>query len=194
MAPSRIDVLDLQPNSGKAEAVRNGFSRALAAGEVDLIGFWDADLATPLEEIPRFAEILETRPDVDMVFGSRVQLMGRTIERKALRHYFGRILATMVSNTLSMPIYDSQCGAKLFRVTDELLRAIAEPFFSGWVFDVELIARLKREYAAKGVDVSSRIYEQPLRLWREVDGSKTSPKDGFVALYNLARIYHAYLM
>lgn len=199
-APDRIDLLDLEKNGGKAEAVRRGFLAGISKSSEpnvqihsDSIGFWDADLATPLEEIPTFSDILEAQPDLDMVFGSRVQLLGRTIERKIHRHYFGRILATAVSQTLDMPIYDSQCGAKLFRVTKELENAISEPFFSGWVFDVELIARLKRLYAVKGLNVADRIHEQPLRAWRDVHGSKTRASDAFVALVNLARIYRTYL-
>ena len=152
-APDRIDVLDVQPNSGKSEAVRRGIVHALRKSP-DYVGFWDADLATPLAEIQRFCEILDTHPQVDMVFGARVKLLGRTIVRKVYRHYFGRVFATAVSVMLTLPIYDSQCGAKIFRVTDTMRQVFAKPFLSRWVFDVEIITRFKKHFGENGVEVA----------------------------------------
>ena len=64
--PGRALTLDLPENRGKAEAARRGMLAAFAEN-LRCAGFWDADLATPLEEIPRFAEILERRPERDIV-------------------------------------------------------------------------------------------------------------------------------
>jgi glycosyltransferase involved in cell wall biosynthesis len=191
-APDRIDVLDLRPNRGKAEAVRNGFLKAFEKGP-DYIGFWDADLATPLEEIPLFCDILRRHEGIDLVFGSRVKLMGRMVERKTYRHYFGRVFATAVSVTLDMPIYDSQCGAKLFRNTPALREVFSTPFLSRWVFDVEILARFRQVFGEAGVDIASRVYELPLRQWRDVHGSKLKMKDALRAYVDLARIRETYL-
>ena len=135
--PGRVAVLDLARNSGKAEAVRLGMLAALKAGAA-AAGYWDADLATPLEEIPRFQAVLAERPQVDLVMGARVQLLGRTVRRSAMRHYLGRVFATAVSQVLRLAVYDTQCGAKLLRNRPELAPVFDEPFCVNWTFDVEL--------------------------------------------------------
>jgi glycosyltransferase involved in cell wall biosynthesis len=170
----RIDALVLARNGGKAEAVRQGFLATLA-GDASLIGFWDADLATPLAAIPEFVEVLRARPEAEMVLGSRVKLLGRIIERKPRRHYFGRVSATMASMMLRLPVYDTQCGAKLFRRTPDLSALFDEPFLTRWIFDVEILARwLER----RSVAAAERcIVEQPLMEWRDIDGSKLSTRD-----------------
>jgi dolichyl-phosphate beta-glucosyltransferase len=185
---SRFAVVVQPRNRGKAEAVRLGM-RAAFERRPTYAGYWDADLATPLDAIPSFVEILEERPDLDMVLGSRVKLMGRSIERSALRHYPGRVLATLASLTLGLAVYDTQCGAKLFRCTPDVEGLFAEPFVANWLFDVDLLARYVR--ARRGTDrpqPEATIYEFPLHEWRDVPGSKTRPRDFFVALVELARI------
>ena len=109
-----------------------------------LVGFFDADLATPLGAIDDFLAVLRDRPEVEFVLGSRVMLMGRDIRRKATRHYFGRVFATAVSHALDLPVYDTQCGAKILRANAATATLFDPPFRSPWIFDVELIARYLR--------------------------------------------------
>ncbi|HVA88825.1 MAG TPA: glycosyltransferase [Chloroflexota bacterium] len=191
-APDRIEILDLTPNRGKAEAVRQGMLRACAQ-DPDYAGFWDADLATPLVEVSRFLTVLDSRPEIDMVFGARVKLLGRLIHRKVYRHYYGRILATAISILLNLGIYDSQCGAKLFRVQPDITEIFARPFLSRWLFDVEIIARYGRILQPRGRRLAEVIYEIPLREWRDIGHSKVRPRDALLAYMDLARIYFRYL-
>jgi dolichyl-phosphate beta-glucosyltransferase len=187
--PSRFFVLDLEKNQGKAEAVRRGMMEALFVGP-EIVGFWDADLATPLEEIPSLLDIFPTHPAVEMVFAARVRLLGRNISRHASRHYLGRVGATLISSTLGLPIYDTQCGAKLFRVTDTYSKLFGEPFLSRWLFDVEIIARFMQIH---GRDATARaIYELPIQQWYDVKGSKVKSGDFLGALHDLWRIRRAY--
>jgi dolichyl-phosphate beta-glucosyltransferase len=187
--PSRFAVLDLEKNSGKAEAVRRGMVEAMK-GDAEVVGFWDADLATPLSEIPLFLDIFEQRRDTTMVFASRVRLLGRDISRRATRHYFGRVGATLISTTLGIAVYDTQCGAKLFRVNDTLREIFSKPFLSRWIFDVEVIARL---IELRGrADAAKALYELPIREWHDVKGSKIKGTDFFKALRDLWRIRRAY--
>lgn len=191
-SPDRIGVLALRPNGGKAEAVRRGMLRALE-DTPRYVGFWDADLATPLDAIAPFVELLDSRPEVAMVFGARVKLLGRRVERSAVRHYLGRVFATAASLTLGIPIYDTQCGAKLFRASEDLAACLADPFVARWVFDVELIARaLARARARADGGLDSLIVEFPLLEWHDVKGSKVKPIDFLKAGYELARIAARY--
>jgi glycosyltransferase involved in cell wall biosynthesis len=185
------DIVDLERNSGKAEAVRRGFAFALAR-KPDYIGYWDADLAAPLSELHAFVDLMEARPALEIVFGSRVKLMGRTIERMAWRHYLGRMSATLVSATLALPIYDTQCGHKLFRTTDVLARVFAEPFSTNWLFDVEILARFLTMDPRGRDHVSKMIYELPLTQWVDVRGSKVKATDfarGLREVWQIKRRY-----
>jgi len=174
---AHCEVVTLDANVGKAEAVRRGLVRALATG-ADIVGYFDADLATPLDEIPRmethFADLA-----VIAVTGARVQLAGADIERHSFRHYTGRIFATAAALTLGTAYYDTQCGAKLFRAGPAIAEALSEPFHSAWFFDVELLGRIL------GLGV---IREHPLRRWRDVGGSKVSPTTFLRAPFELLRL------
>ncbi len=189
--PGRAVVLDLQQNRGKAEAVRQGMLAALGWGAT-IVGFWDADLATPLSELPRFCEVLDEKPEVEVVIGSRVRLLGRRIERSALRHYLGRVFATGASLTLGLPVYDTQCGAKLLRATPIARELFATPFLTRWVFDVELLARYGRLVSGHEPPIERRIYELPLVQWTDVAGSKVRPWDFVRSGLELVRIWRAY--
>jgi dolichyl-phosphate beta-glucosyltransferase len=196
--PGKIEVLDKQPNGGKAEAVRAGMLKAVAedtveGGRVEYVGFWDADLATPLDAIPEFLNLLNARAQVQMVFGARIRLLGRHVNRNAARHYLGRVFASVVSIILRLPIYDTQCGAKIFRVTPELTRVLKAPFLSRWIFDVEIIARYLRLHHGDAQILHDTIYELPLARWDDVAGSKVGPGAFATAFLDLWRIYFKYL-
>jgi glycosyltransferase involved in cell wall biosynthesis len=173
-----VEALHFEHNRGKAEAVRRGL--LVAATDADIVGFCDADFSTPPDEIHRLLAELE-RSGADVVTGARVARLGADIERKPVRHYLGRVFATAASLTLGQAVYDTQCGAKLFRTGPLLDRCLATPFSSRWAFDVELFGRL----IAEGAD----ILEIPLRQWHHVSGSKLGPKDMVKATLDLVSIY-----
>ena len=178
-------VLRLPKNVGKGEAVRAGLSAALRAGAAR-VGYWDADLATPLDAVDVFEQVLDERPEIEVVFGARVRLLGRRIERSAARHYIGRAYATAASLALRLPVYDTQCGAKVFRATPALETALGHRFRSRWGFDVELISRLQEAWGHRGV---GSILEVPLREWRDIGRSKVSLLGGAKAyLFVLAML------
>jgi hypothetical protein len=177
--------LNLPANVGKAGAVQRG---VLAAFDThpEFVGYWDADLATPLDALQDFIDVLDAGPEIDIVMGARVKLLGRHIERYAFRHYFGRAFATAASLALQIAVYDTQCGAKIFRANESVRQAFTAPFRSRWIFDVEILARY---IAITGKAAESRIYELPLKTWTDVPGSKVNAWHAVQAFWDLALIW-----
>ena len=163
----RLAVLSLERNRGKAEAVRRGLVQLTTEG-CAWVGYADADFATPAPELTRLNE-LTADTKADALLGSRVRLLGTDIERKVVRHYLGRVFATLASLALELPVYDTQCGAKFFRNTAEFRACVTESFGSRWAFDIELIGRLnlRRPHFTHGT-----FLEVPLHTWHDVGGSK----------------------
>lgn len=179
-------ILNLEKNLGKAGAVRAGMLEAsIKFPDATWIGFWDADLATPLSQVEYMLGYLKLESkEYDAIFGSRVLRLGSHIERLALRHMMGRIFVTYSSLVLGSHAYDSQCGAKIFKATkiDEIFE---KPFISKWFFDMEIIQRMLLR--------NLPILECPLQAWRDVAGSKVRPLvDGLKAFIEVIKIRKAY--
>jgi dolichyl-phosphate beta-glucosyltransferase len=174
--PTRITALSMGRNVGKSEAVRTGVNLALermvrGGQKDDLVGYLDADFATPPEELSRMLdEVAATGAKV--AIGSRIARLGARVRRNQTRHYLGRIFATTASLVLDMSIYDTQCGAKLFRDTPALRAAMRQPFRSSWVFDVELLGRLTTGTEGAPPIAQEDFREIPLEVWEDVRGSK----------------------
>ena len=178
----------LNANVGKGEAIRQGVLHYLheiepRSGSAKRIGTTDADLSTPLQEMHRLAEV-HANNQYDMLQGSRVALMGRNIQRSAYKHYLGRIGATLISELLELPIYDTQAGAKVFSI--EAARTLFDsPFISRWLFDCELYVR--------GARKKFTLYEEPLTTWiDQAEGSKIKASTYLISLFDLYKIYRTY--
>lgn len=190
-ANSRVSVLHCGSNRGKAEAVRQGMLRAVAE-KYSFVGFLDADLATPLSELVAMHEYLIVHSELQLVMGSRVMLLGRAIDRHPWRHYLGRMFATCVSLSISSPVYDTQCGAKVFRVNPKLGIVLQDSFSSKWIFDVEMLARLAKEYGIRGRELGKIVIEHPVMSWSDVGGSKVRPRDFLRAIAELFGIFRRF--
>ncbi len=185
-----LSVLHKPKNEGKAAAVRDGLLEGLRSGQYQFIGFWDADLATPLDAIGHLRNKMLEDANLQMVFGARIRLLGREIHRKSTRHYLGRLFATSVSIMLQLPVYDTQCGAKLFKTSPQLAALLQRPFLTRWIFDVEIVARYIQQSGR--LVASQSIYEYPLHVWRDIDGSKVRPADFLRALIDVLKIRKMY--
>lgn len=181
---ANINVVALPRNRGKAHAVREGMLRAKDLyPNAEWIGYWDADLSTPFEEVESMLCYATGIPgSYDAIWCSRVMRAGSKIERTSHRHLFGRLFATAAGLLLGVKAYDTQCRAKLFKreVVDEVF---AEPFLSRWIFDVEIYLRLGQD----------RILEYPMRTWRDVPGSKVRiAREGGRVLSGLLKLRRRY--
>ena len=187
--PGRILIENHSSNKGKAESVRSGVLSSLSHFQFKYIGYFDADLSTPLEECFRLRDSLTTRKSLEFSFGSRLAIIGSKIERKLYRHLFGRVIATFISNILGLKVYDTQCGAKLF--TRELAEKIfTDPFISTWLFDVEIFARII--HIAGRERVEDIMIETPLMTWVDKGGSKIELSYAIKVFFDLYRIKKQY--
>jgi dolichyl-phosphate beta-glucosyltransferase len=164
-----VEVLSLASNGGKGNAVREGLVAAIDRGATS-VGFIDADGAFDTHEIPQifaaFRRVREEPDPYDALWTSRVALAGRSINRRAQRHYIGRVVATIVSSGLPGVPYDTQCGFKIFAVSPTLRHVLDTPFRTRWLFDVEI---LQRWWENTGYPM--RVWEEPLLSWSDVPGS-----------------------
>ncbi len=185
--PGRVEIVSYAKNRGKSGAVRAGVLHVLATYReaTDYIGFWDADLATPLDEVPRFIACFEHNPETYAVVGSRQRQAGTQLERSMIRQAIGQVVRVIIQRFVQLPIRDTQCGAKFFRgdLAEEIFR---EPFISRWLFDIELFRRM--QLMAPETYLQQHVVEMPLKRWHDVAGSKLSIKDSVRILRELQRI------
>ena len=177
--------LNLSKNKGKAEAIRAAVLEISDSKKIDYVGYFDADFATPLSEIQCFIEAAKATQK-RFVMGMRIKRLGANIKRYKARHYMGRIVASIISELiLKIPVYDTQCGAKLidFNLAKKLFE---KPFKTKWLFDVELIARMKALY---GKDYClNNVLELPLNTWIDKGNSKISFFDFLKTPFNLFKL------
>ncbi len=183
--PARCISHHLHQNQGKAEAVRQGLILGISGG-FRFLGYWDADLATPLAAVRELQHEMMDLRHPDVVLGSRVQLLGREIQRSPVRHFIGRVFATLASLSLGLRVYDTQCGAKLLRNETWLVEALQSRFTSGWAFDVELLSRYL--VRCRRLSIPHKIVEVPLRQWVDVEGSTVQLPAALAAFASLIQL------
>ena len=162
-----------ETNRGKGFAVRRGMLQARGRRRL----MTDADLSTPIEELPRLMESLEAGYDIAIasraLAGSRIE-----VRQSAYREGMGRLFNLCV-RVLAVPgLHDTQCGFKLF--TAEAAEASFGPSrLEGFSFDVEtlFVARLR----------GLRIAEVPV-TWRNDTATRVGPMNGFRAFLDLGKI------
>lgn len=169
--PERCFILNYTENSGKANTVFKAVNEVASLKKHDYIGYFDADFSTPSSEILRLIRELNIRK-CEFLIGSRILLLNSGIKRKYHRHIIGRVILTLINLKFRLGIYDTQCGAKIFS-KNIIPKAFNKPFYTSWLFDVEIFIRLKK------IDLLKFGAEIPIYNWRDVDGSKLGFKTGF---------------
>jgi glycosyltransferase involved in cell wall biosynthesis len=153
-------VIRYERNRGKGYAVRTGLKAA--QGAVAL--FSDADLSTPIEELPKLIDPI-LRKDFDVILGSRAldrSLIGTHQPWK--REQGGKVVNFIIRTMSRLPFSDTQCGFKAFNM--EKFRPLLDLMtIDRFGFDVELL------FVANYHGL--RLREVPVR-WNNVEGSKVS--------------------
>ncbi|GAA4281069.1 glycosyltransferase [Gaetbulibacter aestuarii] len=186
--PERVTIFSSEVNQGKAEAVRAAVHFSFETKiTFEKIAYLDADLSVSLEECMAIAGYV--KDPILLAFGSRIKKIDTNIERKKYRHYIGRIIATAISYIIKIPIYDTQCGCKVFEAN--LAKSIfEEKFISKWLFDVELFCRIIETYSReKTIKISREI---PLQRWKDTNESKVKLTYFFKIWIDLLKINKRY--
>ena len=169
-----LDVFERQPaNRGKGAALRRAIE--VASGEILLVQ--DADLEYSPSEYPKLLTPILT-DKADVVLGSR--FAGSDAHRVVyFWHMVGNRLLTLLSNILTdINLTDMECGHKAFR--SEILKRVqlTEDSFGFEPEVVAKVAKLKCRIYEVGVSYHGRTY---------AEGKKIGVKDGFRALYAIAK-------
>lgn len=142
MRRARLDapalVIERNPiNQGKGEALRRGFSKASG----DIIVFLDGDLDLPVEQVPRFIEVLEAS-QADVLVGSKAAAM-EAGNYPSKRRLLSRMFSAVSKLLFRLPVGETQTGLKVVR------RRVLDAVFDDvrvvrYAFDLELLVRAKR--------------------------------------------------
>ena len=169
-----VRLLSYDGNRGKGFAVRTG---VLAANRQAVL-FTDADLSTPISEVDRLWERLES--GFDVVIASR--RMGESqieVRQPWYRRIVGQTFAVIVSLIGVRGFRDTQCGFKLFRA-DASRRLFTPLKTHGFAFDVEVLMRARR--------LGLRVAEVPVR-WINSSDSRVRPvRDSIRMLLEILRM------
>jgi glycosyltransferase involved in cell wall biosynthesis len=170
----RVRLVENPGNRGKGYSVRHGILSARG----DVVIFSDADLSSPIEEVPKLLEALGLGADI--AIGSRWLRAELQTRRQSLhRQLFGRIFNLLMRMILGLQFKDTQCGFKAFT------RRAAHTIFplgriERWGFDPEILF-LARKFGF-------RAYEVPVR-WGHSGGTRINPWiDGARMLQEMLRI------
>ena len=160
-----LPLLVLPENLGKGGAVYAGWRQHQ---DDDWLAFVDADGSCAASEVARLVAMTRSEPaasgEKSALFASRIKMLGRRVDRLLKRHLLGRVYATLVSELLQVPVYDSQCGLKL--VPRAAFEKVADLLgVKNFAFDVELMVAL--------LDTGCEISEVPID-WHETPGGKVN--------------------
>ena len=147
-------------NRGKGYSVRNGILNSRG----DIVVFSDADLSSPIEEMPKLLQALAAGADI--AIGSRWLRAELQTQRQSLhRQLFGRVFNGLNRIILGLQFKDTQCGFKAF--TRRAAQAILPlQRIERWGFDPEILF-LARKFGF-------RVEEVPVR-WGHVGGTRINP-------------------
>ncbi|YCH09806.1 glycosyltransferase [Arthrobacter sp. alpha11c] len=158
---------------GKGAAVRRG----LLSGTSRFTGFFDADLATPLDTLTAAMSHLEE--GAAAVIASRHAPGSTLVRPQQLGRRVGGSAFRALTKSKVKGIFDTQCGFKFFE-RSSLTAAMVQCRATGFAFDVELLLRLQHQGA--------RIIELPV-AWTDGESSTFRPfHDGIASFASVLQL------
>ena len=170
----RLRLVENPGNRGKGYSVRNGMLNALG----DVVVFSDADLSSPIEEMPKLLEALAAGADI--AIGSRwLQAELQTRRQSLHRQFFGRVFNVLLRIILGLRFKDTQCGFKAFtRRAAQTILPLQR--IERWGFDPEILF-LARKFGFRVEEVAV--------LWGHSGDTRIHPLvDGARMFWELVRI------
>jgi glycosyltransferase involved in cell wall biosynthesis len=161
-------------NRGKGYSVRNGILNSRG----DIVIFSDADLSSPIEEMPKLLQALGGGADI--AIGSRWLRAELQTQRQSLhRQLFGRVFNGLNRILLGLQFKDTQCGFKAFtRRAAQMILPLQR--IERWGFDPEILFIARK--------LKYKIVEVPV-TWGHDERSRMSYlKDGMKMLEEMVQI------
>lgn len=157
-AGEHVHVLTYDQNRGKGYAIRHGMLKAQGAYKL----FMDVDLATSLEAVEEFLQIMREKP-VDIIIGNRKNNPSlQEVKQPLYRQFFGEGFTRLSCLVVGCEFSDFTCGFKMYtRRAADIIFPRQRTF--DWAFDTELVAI--------AVQHNLKIYESPVQ-WHHCQGSK----------------------
>ena len=183
---SNSSLINLERNSGKAEAIRKGILETFNSNQSDIFhfGYLDADSAFKFEDIKNIIKLSFSKESTyDSHWGSRVALSGRNITRNNIRHILSRILITIFGYRLGNLPYDPQTGFKIFKFNKVQMAIFDKNFETKWFVDLEILLRFK---AISNKDM--KVWEEPVNTWKDIAGSKIRGLELITVFRDLVKI------
>jgi len=128
-------------NYGQSAALQAGFD----AAQGELIVTLDGDLQNEPDDVPQLLELLDARPEVDVISGWRKERQDRALSRRLPSSLANRV----ISGVTGVELHDYGCALKVYRA--DVIRGL------------RLYGELHRFIPALAAEVGANIIEVPVR-------------------------------